>query len=542
MEQSIKTIISKELRQVFTNIEIDEALNLYEEVAKMDSSAETSIRNTWLENISDFYSFSESIESNYKFLMNFEGFLKKVLYLVNETEYNSCKADNKKCLYSVMESLGLFRNIPQNINVNSYNPDNFTNPINRAVVWAYQQRNENVHNAESLSISEMLSGVRNVLVTTLDAVWRNKAVIESKINKVIGESQFGIEKLMKKIVSDYEQTMRDGFVYVPLLWESDISDSDEVQSKSMQIGELLEDRHILLAGDAGCGKTTSLENLEYQAAKRYLSNQSSCIPVNIALINESIDSSLQEMICRKLNISISFCEQLLEKGSIYLLIDGLNEYTTDIERKKALVTSIEKLFVAYPKVFAALTDRRYSPYPVRVNKTYHLKRMDKENILKYAESKAKSNKKALTLLEEILDSNTFENLEFTPLLVNQLIIALSSSGVIPSDLTELIGMYLEALFKREYVDKRVATAAPGKLDVILMGLALAKEDEGGGINYYRALRVCAETAHKYGINLESDACITLAIQLGILTRMGDQIDFVLKNYRTYYLLKAADSE
>ena len=41
-----------------------------------------------------------------------------------------------------------------------------------------------------------------------------------------------------------------------------------------------------------------------------------------------------------------------------------------------------------------------------------------------------------------------------------------------------------------------------------MGLALAKEDEGGGINYYRALRVCAETAHKYGINLESDACIT----------------------------------
>ena len=542
MEQSIKTIISKELRQVFTNIEIDEALNLYEEVAKMDSSAETSIRNTWLENISDFYSFSESIESNYKFLMNFEGFLKKVLYLVNETEYNSCKADNKKCLYSVMESLGLFRNIPQNINVNSYNPDNFTNPINRAVVWAYQQRNENVHNAESLSISEMLSGVRNVLVTTLDAVWRNKAVIESKINKVIGESQFGIEKLMKKIVSDYEQTMRDGFVYVPLLWESDISDSDEVQSKSMQIGELLEDRHILLAGDAGCGKTTSLENLEYQAAKRYLSNQSSCIPVNIALINESIDSSLQEMICRKLNISISFCEQLLEKGSIYLLIDGLNEYTTDIERKKALVTSIEKLFVAYPKVFAALTDRRYSPYPVRVNKTYHLKRMDKENILKYAESKAKSNKNALALLEEILDSNTFENLEFTPLLVNQLIIALSSSGVIPSDLTELIGMYLEALFKREYVDKRVATAAPGKLDVILMGLALAKEDEGGGINYYRALRVCAETAHKYGINLESDACITLAIQMGILTRMGDQIDFVLKNYRTYYLLKAADSE
>ena len=65
MEQSIKTIISKELRQVFTNLSIDEALDLYEKVAKMDSTAETSIRNTWLENISDFYSFSESIESNY---------------------------------------------------------------------------------------------------------------------------------------------------------------------------------------------------------------------------------------------------------------------------------------------------------------------------------------------------------------------------------------------------------------------------------------------------------------------------------------------
>ena len=542
MEQSIKVIICKELRGIFTNFKVEEALPLYEAVAKMETPAETAIRSTWMENISDFYSFSENMETNHKFILNFEGFLKKVLYLINETEYNNCKGDNKKCLYSVMENLGLFRNIPQSTNVSTCDPEKFTNPINRAVVWAYQMRNETVHNAEALSVSEMLSNVKNVMITTIDAVWRNKALLENKINKVIGESQFGIETLMKKIVSDYEETVRDGFIYVPLLWESDTKDFEEVQSKAMRIDELLEDRHILLAGDAGCGKTTSLENLEYQAAKRYLSNQSSAIPVNIALINESIDSSLQEMICRKLNISISYCEQLLEKGSIYLLIDGLNEYTTDIERKKALVTSIEKLFALYPKVFAALTDRRYSPYPVRVNKTYHLKRMDKENILKYAESKSESNKNVLGLLEEILDSNAFGNLEFTPLLVNQLIMALASSGVIPTDLTELIGMYLEALFKREYVDKRVATAAPGKLDVILMGLALAKEDEGGGINYYRALRVCAETAHKYGINLESDACITLAIQMGILTRMGDQIDFVLSNYRTYYLLKAADSE
>ncbi len=542
MEQSIKGIICRELRGIFIDHTVEDVLPLYEAVAKMETTAETAIRSTWMENISDFYSFSENMETNHKFILNFEGFLKKVLYLINETEYNNCKDDNKKCLYSVMENLGLFRNIPKNTNVSTCDPEKFTNPINRAVVWAYQMRNETVHNAEALSVSEMLSNVKNVMLTTIDAVWRNRALLENKINKVIGESQFGIETLMKKIVSDYEGTVRDGFTYVPLLWESDTKDFEEVQSKAMRIDELLEDHHILLAGDAGCGKTTSLENLEYQAAKRYLSNQSSAIPVNIALINESIDSSLQEMICRKLNISISYCEQLLEKGSIYLLIDGLNEYTTDIERKKALVTSIEKLFSLYPKVFVALTDRRYSPYPVRVNKTYHLKRMDKENILKYAETKSESNKNVLGLLEEILDSNAFGNLEFTPLLVNQLIMALSSSGVIPADLTELIGMYLEALFKREYVDKRVATAAPGKLDVILMGLALAKEDEGGGINYYRALRVCAETAHKYGINLESDACLTLAIQMGILTRMGDQIDFVLSNYRTYYLLKAADSE
>ena len=139
----------------------------------------------------------------------------------------------------------------------------------------------------------------------------------------------------------------------------------------------------------------------------------------------------------------------------------------------------------------------------------------------------------------MLDKPNFAELEYTPLLDNQLLLAIAESQTIPSDLSELIGVYLEALMKREFEEKRELNAAPGKLDVLLMKMA-SEEDSENGILKFKALKLCTEIMNEYGIKIQADECINLAVQLGILNQTSTSIEFVLEEYRIYYLLKAME--
>lgn len=543
MEELAMRTFKNELQGMLSNNSFDQMLELYEEFSNLETEVEKGICGEWMDNIEAFYKLGETKYTNHKVLINSESFLKKVLYVVDEEEYNGCLGDKKLCMFKTMEKLGLFKNLPQDVRdkVDRYNPELLTTPINRSVVKTYQLRNMAAHTSDECSITEMLSNVNAVMLTTMYAVWQNREKIQAKVSKAVGDAQFGIASLLKETVKSYKEQERKGFTYVSLLWESENSDEVSPQHKRMQISELLEDKRILLSGEAGCGKTTSLEYLEYQAAQSYLSGESAIVPVNIALINESADSTLEDIICSKLNISLSYCENLLQKGLLYLFIDGLNELTADMDRKKSFIVSIEQFFIRYPKVFAVVTDRKYSLFPVRVDKVYHLKRMEKADIINYAKTKAECNEKTLKLLEEVLNDTAFAHLEYTPLLVNQLLIALSMEGKVPSDSSELIGVYLEALMKREFIDKRDVNAAPGKLDIILMKLA-CEDCKEEGINYFRALKICSSAIQEYGIGITSDAGIELAVQMGILKKSGNYIDFVLDAYRSYYFMKAMDCD
>lgn len=535
MDEFVIRTITNELRSTFSSAQVGQMLQLYKEFALLETEEEKGIRVEWMDNVVGFYQLSNSMRTNHSYLRNPESFLKKVLYVVDQPAYEDCNKNPKLCLYYVMEQIGLLKDLPAHIKLDSYDYTKLTNPVSRAVVHAYQLRNDVSHTSDDWSISQMLTNANDIMIATLHAVWINRTKIQKLISTATSNTQFGVDTLMKKIVKHYNRRIGEGFRFVPLLWENE----SNAQSKRIQISELLEDKHILLAGEAGCGKTTSLDYLEYQAAKNYLDGTSNVIPVKLVMIKESPDSTLQEMICRCLNIPSSYCDTLLEKNGIYLLIDGLNELTADMESKKQFVINIEQFIARYPGIFVAVTDRRYSPFLVHVDKTYHLKRMGKQDILNYAKTRPEVNKSLLELLSKLLDEPAFADLEYTPLLVNQLILALASSGRIPADLSELVGVYLDALLKREYEEKRDLNAAPGKLDMMLMKIAM--EDPGeDGVNMLQVMRLCANLMREFGIDIKSDACINLAVQLGILKQTGNNIDFVLEDYRTYYLLQAIE--
>ena len=535
MDESLIRTITNELRLIQPNIPAGQMLSLYEEFSNLETPVEKGIRVTWMENVTAFYQLSSTIQTSHQALLNTESFFKKLLYVVDENAYNTCLSNPKLCLYYALEQLGMLAHLPPNIRLDSYDYTTLTNPISRAVVQTYQLRNNTSHTSDDWPLTQMLNNANAIMLATMYAVWNHRTTIQQRISTTTSNSQFGIDTLLKNVVKSYDRKIGAGFRYVSLLWESE----SNAQSKRMHLEELLEDKHILLSGEAGCGKTTSLDYLEYQAAKNYVNGTSNIIPVKIALINEVAESTLQEIICRTLNIPSAYCESLLNKNGIYLMIDGLNELTADMERKKQFVISIEQFISRYPNLFIVVTDRRYSPIPIHMKKTYHLKRMEKQDILNYAKTRVECDKNVMSLLTQLLDEPSFAELEYTPLLVNQLLLALASSGKIPSDLSELVGVYLDALLRREHIEKRDLNAAPGKLDILLMKLAM--EDAGdNGISHLRAMKLCADVMREYGLNISSDACINLAVQLGILMQSGNYIDFVLDDYRNYYLMKAIE--
>lgn len=535
LKSELKLFLKDEYTTFVKDGTIDDMLELYEEFAYMKTSYEEGIRQNWMENVEGFYRFGETRVTNHNALINSEGFFKKVLFTVDS---KAIESKDQLCMFETMEKLGLLDALPPKAKekIDRYDYNLLTTPTKCATVITYQLRNNISHEADAWANSQMLLNINAIMVVTIMAVWRNREVIRNQVNKITGEGQFGITTLLQRIVKDYEAEKRKGFVYFPLSWEGS-GVNDESKYKRIEFAELSADKHILLSAEAGCGKTTSLQNLEYQLAKSYLSGSSNKIPVNVALIDQSADASIKNIICEKLSISLAYCEELLKNGTIYLMVDGLNELTSDMDLRRKFIFTLERFFRDYPNVFVVVTDREYSLLNINVDKTYHLKKMEKEDVINYAKTKAECDAKTLTLLEELLDKSAFKTFDYTPLMVNRIIISLSLGEHIPNDYSELIGEYLEALMNRELKEKREYNAAPKKLEIFLMKLA-AEDYEKGIINYYTALEICGEAIEKYHIDLSSNKGIELAIQMGILKQNGDYIEFAFEEYRDYYFMKA----
>lgn len=537
MDQNLLRNIINELQLILPDKPVEKMLELYMDFVRMDTPVEQGVRADWLDHVEAYFRTTESMRAAHKNLLNTESFFKKVLYVVDEQAYADIVSKNKLGLFYVLEKIGMLRGFPHNVHLDKFDVSSTNDPVCKAVAQAYKLRNNASHTSENWTLAQMISNVNAIMVATVYAVWYNKKAIESRVSASTSNEQYGIDALLKSLIHSYNKKTREGFCYVSLHWES----SGDNKSKQIALKELLTDKQVLLSGDAGCGKSTALDRLEYLAAQEYLKAETGVIPVKLALIDENPTHSLQEMICHKLNIPMGYCESLLARKDILLLIDGLNELTTDSECKKKFVISLEKFINRYPDVKMVVTDRRYSPFPIHLEKTYHLKTMKKEDILHYAKARSECTDTVLALLTDLLDKPSFADLEYTPLLINQLLLALNTHHKLPEDLSELTGIYLEALLEREYLEKRDLNAAPGKLDLFLMKLAMEDPHEKGH-NLLRAMKLCAEIMQEYGVQLHSDVCINLAVQLGILQLTDGYVDFILDEYRSYYLLKAMDAD
>lgn len=540
MDERLKNCIIIELKDAFPNRDLEALLKLYEDFCEMDTPVEKGIKATWMYDLTHFYSTYDSMTSCHNNLINTESFFKKLLYIINQGLYERIVTALGPALYKTLEGIGMLRSFEPGVKLNEVSPSSYNNPIQSAIITTYQLRNKNSHSSENWPFSVMFQNIKAILISTINALLINQKAVYDKCRKVTNKDRYGIESIMRNIVKEYQRKLNEGFHFVSLLWEPELKTVNDAKARNIDVDSLRKDKHLVLLGDAGYGKTTSLEYLEYRAAENYLSGKGRSFPCLIALEAEKQDSTLIDMICRKLNTPIDYCHTLLEEGSIDVFVDGLNELSSNTSDKKNFLTGVEKFILKYPNTFIVLTDRLYSPMQLSIANKYILKKMERDDVIRYAKTRPEWNEEVGKKLSQVLNRNEFLSVNFTPLMINQILLSIASGSNLENGIGGLVGEYLEYLIRREYEEKREINAQPGKLDLCLMSLATLDIGKDG-IPLFKAMSEITKLRDNFGTNFDTNECITLARQLGIIKQSCNSIDFVTEEYQMYFYMKAIES-
>jgi predicted NACHT family NTPase len=146
---------------------------------------------------------------------------------------------------------------------------------------------------------------------------------------------------------------------------------------------------MILTGQAGLGKTTSLRYLVSQDVRDY--QPGAPIPIYLELKNASPNQSLFDWIVSQLRVGRlarvpqlpTLVEQWLEKGYLGLFLDGWNEIAPELEEQ--LFREVEKLALKYRQVFMMITIRETKPLFEQVP-VFVLQDMSKEQVNEFIEN------------------------------------------------------------------------------------------------------------------------------------------------------------
>lgn len=345
-----------------------------------------------------------------------------------------------------------------------------------------------------------------------------------------------IDEYLKNIIDNYESKIQ--FKYIPssvLKLDSneiteDINNEDNNEEKLMSFIDINRDENlkkIKLIGYAGSGKTTTLEYIEYEDAKNYTEK----IPVIISLITVENQQTVEELICKKLNINLenkAIVNYLIEKNKINLYLDGVNEISimNNFEKRSFLDTLEE--FIKRKKnanLKVIVTDRDNDQVSILNDcDTFLIQGMTDNDIDKFIEGNASKDK--IEEIKRVIKTNEeFSEMVMQPIMIKNLITIIECGQKIPDDIEELSEVYLDSIINREIEDKKDLIAQYIKPALVYMVKKVTDRDDwtsNAPTSYYKVIDIFNEFARENGINnLDSENLLELIKKMGILK----EVDF-----------------
>ena len=563
--ESIKKSIKLETKDYFMNkrINTDDLVDVLNKVFDFPIDSQflldglsSNYKNSLYKVLDDDSSKAERF-ANFEILKNVEPFLKKILFLHDPEEFLYIR-NELKGLAPILKTLNLnTKNIwYSEEELNKYTDQDYEYHLIRT----YILRNTESHNAQEWSRAELDENIKSLLIFYLEVVNRCKNLIDLKgvkfnhdftgyIDSEIAEFKTLAHRFIAtETIEDYSAFESYAIEDIKTYDEDDDEDDDNTAiERSGTVDEIrrnkLSEKRMILWGEAGLGKTTTLQYLTYLDALDYKNKKSKIIPVYIPLgllidNNVSLESYIFDKICVDAEVGYS----LLENGLLNVFLDGINEIPEDKTSKflSRRIKEIQSLCDKYTKSLIIITNRpeKYSQFekiPV-----FRLQPMDYKRIVEFLNRNAK-NKEIITLIKNKLENNPrLINLISTPLMATRLLFIVTVNKKIPEKEGLIIKEFLDALFKREVIEKKDLYFEEDKINYLLISLAVygfKKYGTNAGLSKEEVLNCFSNCLSKYHFDYDILYSLKILVTMGVLSCNYTNEIFVFSHqaYQDYYV-------
>jgi hypothetical protein len=318
------------------------------------------------------------------------------------------------------------------------------------------------------------------------------------------------------------------------------------------------ERLVLVLGEAGAGKSTSIRRLAYVLAGKALSVQTGLhVPVLLRatdLAQNPRESLLEAALAETKKISAStkpaFESADLLDGRVVFLIDALDEVAEDSDRKEVLAL-IRSFHEVYPRCLVVLTSREYAflknlPELAAFTR-YRVEQISFRQAEKMVEKLEKKGSLPVDTSKELIRRlEQVHGMDLNPLLVT--VFAATTEYArqdIPANITELFKKFTEMMLGRWDATKGLAHQfhAPLK-DFMLTKIAFDMHQArvtGVALDEFRS-RIAAELRNR-GYEADIDQLVDEILnRSGLLRVVGDRVEFRHLLLQEFYAGRGIPSE
>ncbi|MFK7949821.1 MAG: NACHT domain-containing NTPase [Saprospiraceae bacterium] len=558
IQQHLKNYYQEDFTNFLKNkkYNFEKAINLFSRVCDIQEVEEV---------LNDLVEEQKQTLTRSTLALQLETYVKQIFLIVDEQSFSGTLAP---CLKEIFSRFGIIseydkqRFFAKDVNLNPTElPETFKHTIDnfgQDVKRSYDIRNAAAHGRElsKRTITDDIYGLINTylyftalhytqLVAKLEEQKSNQLNFRPYLKKTIEQFK---KKISRFVHLDTQEDLNISEAYVI---EYDLEDYNEnaeeeglKQERRGTVDDLrknkVHEKRMMLWGDAGMGKSTTMEYLVYQDAKKCLNDKQANIPIYIPLgILTERSQSIKEAIFNKLTVTEEVGENLLKKGRLNLFLDGINEIPKDYnsELRTYRNKEIQKLLTDYPNTFFILSNRPQDENIFTNVPVFQLQKMDDNQLLLFLEKNCSDKPTKKKIIDELKENNRLKRIVRTPLMLSRLIMVVIQKGEIPKSRGEIINEFIQGLYIREKIEKKDAAFDKRLIHRLLSRLGYYSLEEKGtnsGLTENEVINEFAKCKNEFGFSLDVFYVLRIANELNILEEQEGKYIFAHQEYQDYY--------
>ena len=581
--QALKEKLVRRLNKSFQNQMInysfgfEEGVSTFLDFIKLPiNSEESALDLTVLPNLYQYYvgatSYEEQLTIVKEIATSLDPVLKKILYYVDNAKYNQL-ITQKKGLKDFILALPLIikdypNNKPELILYDIVNIQITDRGMPYDLNKAYFTRNH-VHAAKEWDDTELSANIKACLVTYLYAFFEHYQQLKLVISPEVPSYDFTtylqrtLTEFQKNLLSDYtDLSAKETDLYdenlTPMAkeyYEADYEEDEDFDDKDFddEDFELVEETNritkptkvneiriqvpqMLVRGDAGMGKTTTLEHLFLADLQNALQNLA-IIPFFFELKDYN-GKDLLAQIARQNKVDEIALRKALQEGKVCLFLDGFDEILSDEKRNHLEIIIKDEILTTPSQVLISSRVREYE-HDIFKMRVFDLQALNKDQIREFASKNIADDKKAI-FLQALFEK---ENSILLSICRNIFILKVYKNEIIETENGEIssknIGKLLQNLVNRR-VDRQIKENKPnantvkkdlGKYKKMINFLAYTLIDKELSFEYDLVVELLK---NEFGDLRLADECLNFYKSIGLIKGEIEILKFTHKLYWEYF--------